>query len=53
MLLNEINNYLKKSSEDSVFKINIEENGGYLKFSNSGQRGDRKCRYKRKNTLLF
>jgi len=42
MLLNKINDYLKESSTNSVFKINIEENGGYLKFSNSGQRGDRK-----------
>jgi len=42
MLLNKINNYLKESSENSAFKINIEENGGYLKFSNTGKRGSRK-----------
>lgn len=42
MLFNDIDKFLNKSSEKSNFKINIEENGGHLIFSNSGKRGGRK-----------
>lgn len=42
MIFDEIEEFFKKSSEKSDFKVNIEKDGGYLIFSNSGQRGGRK-----------
>ncbi len=42
MLFNEIDEFLKESSEKSDFKINIEENGGHIVFSNSSKGGERK-----------
>jgi len=41
MLFDDVKIFLKESSEKSDFKINIEKDGGYLVFSNSGQRGGR------------
>jgi len=42
MLFNNFKEYLEKRSEKSTFKVSIESSGGYITFSNSGQRGGRK-----------
>ena len=42
MLYKEFQEYLEEVSEKSDFKVNMRFEGGYIVFSNSGQRGERK-----------
>jgi len=42
MLFDNLKKYLENTSEKSNFKVSIESSGGYITFSNSGQRGGRK-----------
>lgn len=42
MLYEDFKEYLEEVSEKSDFKVNVKFEGGYIVFSNTGQRGDRK-----------